>query len=311
MTSLAAIFELARAQHGVLTRAQLSEGGVTRARLRTLVGNGVLVRAGRQTLVVAGAPSDPLQRVAIACFDTGGYASHRTAAWLHSIRGFQAPRVPEVSVGRHSYSYDNPQVNLHTSTNLTEDDLVTVAGIPCLSVARTLFSLASLVPIIPSARVKGAVDDAVAARLAHDPWLWARLEAIRCRGRNGVRVFEQVLVERSGGAVTESWLERETLRVLANAGLPTPICQARIAPKGAFVARVDFLYPDHLVVIEVNGHAWHSTRDQVAADAARRRQLVLAGYLVLDFTYDDIVSSPQLVVTQVRAALVARTRNAA
>ena len=111
--------------------------------------------------------------------------------------------------------------------------------------------------------------------------------------------------------MTESWLERETLRVLANAGLPAPICQARIAPKGAFVARVDFLYPDHLVVIEVNGHAWHSTRDQVAADAARRRQLVLAGYLVLDFTYDDIVSSPQLVVTQVRAALVARARNAA
>lgn len=306
MADLQDLFDLAESQHGLLTRAQLREAELSRARLRSLMDRGELRPVGRRTLRVAGAPRTTLQRVAFACLDTGGDASHLTSTWMHTVAGFPAPLLPEVTVTRRSYSYDHRLVRVHTSTNLTADDRVVVSGIPCLSVARTLFSLASLVPELSVERVKGAVDDAVAAGLATDPWLWARLEALRCRGRNGVAVFEQVLMERAGGTVTESWLERETLRVLREAGLPEPLCQQRVERQGAFVARVDFLYPHHRVVIEVNGHAWHSTRDQVTADAARRRHLALEGYIVLDFTYDDVVRHPQLVVAQVRAALAGR-----
>ena len=300
------VFDVAARQHGLITRAQLSQVEGARGLWRGLVRAGVVEPVGRQTFRIVGAPRTDHQRVMAACLDVGGWASHRTGAWLHGSSGFAVPALPEVVVGRRSFSYDHELCTVHTSTNLSADDLVVVDGIPVLSVARMLFSLASMVPALPYDRVKGAVDEAVARRIAHDPWLWARLEAIRCRGRNGVSVFERILVERSGGAVTESWLERETLRLIDGAGLPRPVCQGKIGSSGAFVARVDFVNPAERVVIEVLGHAWHSTRAQVGADAARRRRLVLEGYVVLDFTYDDVVHRPGEVVAQIAAAL--RTR---
>ena len=111
------------------------------------------------------------------------------------------------------------------------------------------------------------------------------------------------MVARAAGEITESWLERETLRVIIDAGLPVPVCQARIERRGSFVGRVDFLYAEAQVVIEVSGYRWHRTKAQAAADAQRRRALTLAGYTVLEYTFDDVVASPQVLVAEVTEAL--------
>ena len=73
-----------------------------------------------------------------------------------------------------------------------------------------------------------------------------------------------------------------------------------------FAARVDFIYRDALLIVEVSGHAWHATKAQRAADAARRRLLTLAGYRVLEYTYDDVVSRPSEMVVEILAVLAAR-----
>ena len=108
---------------------------------------------------------------------------------------------------------------------------------------------------------------------------------------------------RAAGEVTESWLERETLQVLVGAGLPAPVCQARIERKGSYVGRVDFLYAAARLVIEVSGYRWHRTVEQAAADAERRRRLTLAGFTVLEYTFHEVVSSPDLLVAEVAEAL--------
>jgi hypothetical protein len=107
------------------------------------------------------------------------------------------------------------------------------------------------------------------------------------------------------GEVTESWLERQTLAILRTAGLPLPVCQQRIEAKGAFVARVDFFYelPRGRVVIEVSGHRHHRSRAQTTADAQRRRALTMAGCEVHEFTYDEIVRTPWVLVDTVRCIL--------
>jgi very-short-patch-repair endonuclease len=115
--------------------------------------------------------------------------------------------------------------------------------------------------------------------------------------------MESVLELRADGAVTESWLEREFLRVLERAGLPLPACQARIDNRGSFAARVDFLYEDIALVIEVSGYRHHSTREQMSADARRRADLLDAGYSVLEFSHDQIVNEPAYVAERVRSAL--------
>lgn len=172
--------------------------------------------------------------------------------------------------------------------------------------ARSLFNLAGLVPEVPVDVVQGAVDDAIAAGKASDAWLWWRLEKLRCRGREGVSNLEAILVDRAGGRVTESWLEREFLRLIDSRGLPTPACQRRVRARGAFVARVDFLYEGFGIVVEVTGAVGHSTREQRARDAERRNRLGMLGLLVLEFTYEQVVGTPDAVVAALWEAIGSR-----
>ena len=296
--------EAALAQHGLVTREDLRRVGVTRGTRRGLVSSGALEVVGRQTFRIGGAPETVRQRVLAACLDTGGVATAGTAAWLHGLDGFQSGSPPEVVVARPQSDYRSPIARVHTTTWLHADDLVSIDGIPSLGMARTLFSLAAAVPgELGFDRVRGAVDEAVASDKATDPWLWWRLERLRRRGRNGVSVFEKILTARAGGEVTESWLERETLRVLRSGGLPLPECQVRVNLRGAFVARVDFMYVDQKLIVEVSGYRWHRTAAQMADDLRRRRELTLTGHQVLEYSYDDVVGSPEVLVAQVAQAL--------
>lgn len=302
-THLNAISSVAEHRHGLITNADLATLAISRARIRTLGRHGVIERVGRGVHRFTGAPRTKHQRVLAACLDCNGVASHRTAAALHGLAGFLPDDPIEVLVRDGRTNARSSLARLHTTTWLPSDDLVIVDAIPCLGVARTLFSLAALVPELALEQVVGAVDQAIASGLASDAWLWWRLEKLRRRGRNGVTAFEAILSQRAGGQVTESWLERETLRLLAAADLPRPICQARIEQRGAFVARVDFLYDSHMAIIEVSGYEWHRTRAQTTADARRRRRLTLAGYQVHEFTYDEIVRTPERLIATVQAIL--------
>lgn len=86
------------------------------------------------------------------------------------------------------------------------------------------------------------------------------------------------------------------IRAIA-AGLPC-VPQASL-PWGK---RGDFLVGERLV-IEVDGAEFHSGRDEFVADRERDALLVAAGYLVLHFTYDQVVHRWQEVLAVVRAVM--------
>jgi len=293
-------------QRGLLSRSDLADVGVTDSQLWRLQQDGTLIRMGKRVFRAGGVSLDGRSRLLAACLDVGGVASHRSAAWLHGLRGFGTCPGPEVVRQGGNAHLRSPLAVVHHTTWLPDDDVSSAEGIPCTSVARTLFALAGLVPELTHDQVRGAVDDAVRLGQASDKWLWWRLEKLRCRGRAGVAIFEDILVARAKQGPTESWLERELLRLLDEAGLPVPVCQARIARRGAFLARVDFLYPDARVIIEVSGAVAHASAAQRAADARRRNALLSMGYLVLEFTYEQVVGTPAAVIAQIRTALAAR-----
>lgn len=298
------IHEKAAGQHGLVTRADLAHLDVSPKQRRTLVGRHALEPVGRRTFRVGGAPATAPSVLLAGCLDTGGFATEGSALWLHRIGSVRPPKRPVVLVTRPQYDYRSPIADVRTTNWLPADDVLEVEGIPCLSVARTLFSIAGG-PDGSSDTLRDLVDEAIRDGKASDPWLWWMLERTRRRGRGGVARFERLLVDRAGGSVTESWLERELLRVLEVAGVPLPECQAKVRHEGAFVARVDFIYPELGIVIEVSGHRTHSTRAQRAADARRRNALQAAGLWVLEFTFEDLVKAPSYVVAEVTGA---RTR---
>jgi len=70
----------------------------------------------------------------------------------------------------------------------------------------------------------------------------------------------------------------------------------------AGVGLVDLLV-ECRVVVELDGFAYHSGRREYREDRRRDRELLAQGYLVLRFTWEDVMRDPGEVVRAVRAAL--------
>lgn len=71
------------------------------------------------------------------------------------------------------------------------------------------------------------------------------------------------------------------------------------------IGRVDFLIEDFLIV-EVDGHAFHSSRQAMLKDRARNNSSTVKGFAVLRYMPEVIWFQPQLVIAQIRAALALR-----
>lgn len=102
-------------------------------------------------------------------------------------------------------------------------------------------------------------------------------------------------------------LERWFLKLVREAGLPRPETQRRIRRDEHHVARVDFLYPDQRIVVEVSGRLGHSTPTERAKDARRRNELQDLGYVVYEYTWGDVVRRPSHVVESLGQRLLLRS----
>ena len=134
------------------------------------------------------------------------------------------------------------------------------------------------------------------------PYLRWRVDELRRQGRSGVVKLLDVLPQEATREREESWLERRVSKVIRDAGLPPPRCQARLRHSGG-AARVDFVYEEARLVLETDGHATHATRRQRQADAERSSRLMAEGWRVVRFTYEDVVERPAYVVDTIRAFL--------
>ncbi len=63
--------------------------------------------------------------------------------------------------------------------------------------------------------------------------------------------------------------------------------------------RVDFIIKPKKVVIELDGHGYHSTKEQREADAKRQRYIEMAGYRVIRFTGREIYRDAKKCVDEV------------
>lgn len=167
-------------------------------------------------------------------------------------------------------------------------------GIPATSLAETLVDLCGRLDF-------ATAFVAVEAALHADPDLHDRLvRDIARRGRawRGCRRASSVVS--FGSTLSESPLESQARLLWRAAGLPTPIQQAVIRSRGRFLARVDFLWPEAMLVVEVDGLGKYDDRGELSREKQRQNALVAAGYVVLRFTWADIVRRPESTAAAVR-----------
>jgi hypothetical protein len=112
-----------------------------------------------------------------------------------------------------------------------------------------------------------------------------------------------VLAGIEAGKGGHSWLEREFLRLVAAAGLPSPLTQQVVGTRRHRLIRVDVRFPGTPVVVELLGYTYHRSMLQLQADAERMNAMILAGLVPLQFTFTDIADPTDVVIPQVRDAL--------
>jgi very-short-patch-repair endonuclease len=97
---------------------------------------------------------------------------------------------------------------------------------------------------------------------------------------------------------TRSELEARLLALCRRHRLPRPTVNVRV---GSFIA--DFLWPEHRLVVELDGYRAHSGRSAFESDRARDIELKLLGYEVIRFTWRQLTSEPASVAHTLRRLL--------
>jgi hypothetical protein len=298
---------------GLVPVRDLDALGVSRQMRRSLVSSGVLSPVHRGVYRHTAHPVSWRQTLLAGLLATGSQSAASftaAAAWWRFEGAARTPAPIELSLVPPARRRAPAGVVLHRPEELCEADLDQVGPVRLTTPARTLCDLA---PRLTPNELKVTLDHATRRRLIWLPHLRWRLASLRRRGRPGIPELH-ALVETDAIDMycTESWLETEGLRRIADAGLPFPRCQAhlrtRTGPRGTQHkrrARVDLFWDDARLVVELNGHTTHATRHDLQRDAERNAALELEGWRVVTFVYDDIAQRPDYVIDTIAAHLAA------
>ncbi|WP_405058140.1 hypothetical protein OG474_36125 [Kribbella sp. NBC_01505] len=127
--------------------------------------------------------------------------------------------------------------------------------------------------------------------------------ATRMRGR-GCPMALRIAAAATG--LAESFLESILRSLLLEAGIDGFEPQVRIEHDGTWM-RIDLGHRVLRIALEAEGYDFHGDRIAFAADCRRYDDLVAAGWLVLRFTYSQVLDDPAWVVATIRQAIALRT----
>lgn len=286
------LHRFAREHDGVVTVAAARDLGYDWNALRTVLRAEGWRRHAPSAYVRPGTHDELRTRVRAEQLRHGGavVASHRTAALLH---GGETLTPGLDFVADTSSRFDIPNGTL-TRCPLAGGDVVDLDGLRVTSPARTA---ADLLRALPRDEAVIAVDALLRAGTVTLDEVAHRLRGLR-RHRNVVRAWRAFArLDPASGSVAES----KARLVLYDAAL-FPRTQVVLGR-----ARVDFWFAAG-VAVEVEGFAYHSSREQHQADVARFNTLAaLPGVTALRFSWADVFHRPRAMVAAVRAALARTT----
>jgi len=289
-----------RRQHGLVSRSQALDEGITGRQIERLVRVGVWEREASGVYRREAVPSTVRARLLELCRAHGAVAGHRSAAALHPIEGYRLDRVEVIVLPgkgrgiRGARRYESSQMDL---AGPVERD-----GIPCTCLARTVLDLASVISRRQLARTVDAVLRDGQPRLSAP---YGVLASHARRGRRGREALRSSLADRfDDNALPLSDWSRMIADLLVDAGLEYPALEHRVRRADrSFVAQVDLAFPSHRVAIELDSARWHDNRESFVKDRRRRNEITLTGWTVLNFTWSDYANHPAALCEVVAKAL--------
>jgi very-short-patch-repair endonuclease len=263
---------IATAQDGVISRRQLIDIGFTDHTIRWWVRTGRLHRIHRGVYAL-GHPVLSLRGRSIAALLACGPSSvlsHRSAGVVHGLIEDEQ-RVIDVTTtaGRGRLE----RVRVHRGRR----DVTRVDGLPVTTIDRTLLDLAA---VLPARELERAVDAAI--RMGHSH---ATTERRGIKGAASLNALNRRNL--NGHTITRSELEERFLRLIRRAGLPDPEMNVDV---GGF--EVDAVWRDRRVIVELDGDRFHRQPGVRRRDRRRDAALMLAGWHVLRYGWDDVTNAP-------------------
>ena len=240
-------------QHAVVARWQLLRAGLKGTVVDSLIGAERLVPLHRGVYGVGHRPVSPRSRdMAVVLL-----AGHEGALGLESAAGLWALRRWSGAVhviGPRSRRGDG--FVIHRMRHLRDDDITVHWGIPVTTPLRTLLDLRRTLSL-------DAMDAALAEALVRK---LVTLDELTPRATGNLRKLLDT------AAPTKSKLERDLRKLLHEHGLPQPVSNGIVCGY-----EVDLHWPEHRLVAELDGYAFHAHRRAFETDRERDVVFAVAG----------------------------------
>jgi len=186
-------------------------------------------------------------------------------------------------------------IRAFTVKHLDPRDRRMLGPVPVTAPARTIIDMAGM---LEPEYVEPLIADAQGRRLLPKGELEEAMgRAPHSRGIAALRSLIQApkLTRREG--------ERRLLQLIRETGLPEPQCNA---PLGPYL--VDFLWPEHKLIVEFDSKQWHGDRVHGRFESDRRRDghTLALGYATKRVTWKELTAEPAELAALLRTLLKRR-----
>ena len=268
------IAELARRQHGLVTRRQLLRAGLSTKQIELRLRRGTLIRVHPGVYRVGHvAPSvEATYLAAVLACGEGSELMGNPAGFLYALTRGQPP-APVVKTRT-----ERRVAGIETHRTRARERGTVWHGVPITTVPRTLMDL-----VLPEKEL---------VRACHEAQVRFGVRPEQVRGR-----IREILEGRI--PVTLSELEDRFLATLRSEGLPLPQTNRRTRGR----THVDCRWLARRLTVELDGYRFHNTRHAWEGDRRREREAHARGDQHRRYTYGDVFEDPRLMLAELRALL--------
>lgn len=277
-----------------MSRAQLLRLDVPARTIERWLAKGLLIPVHRGVYAVGHLATNPLDTAHAALLAGGPSAAlaGESAIVLWGVwRRWPAQHEIIVTADRRL-----SDVTVRQSSTLSHRDITVEQAIRVTTPARTLLDIT---PRMNDRQLLRAVND---LRLQHHLTVGAIRDVVDRNRRHPGAGRLRSTIDEAQREPTRSELEDRFLQMLQRFGLPTPQVNVHVAGY-----RVDAFFPNHRLIVELDGWATHGTRHAFRRDRRQDAEILAAtGIPTIRLSYDDTTTNAPETAQRLAAILSAR-----